>query len=422
MRAAASTADDYATGAARTLGAVLSDATRALEETITTASGQLRAIAGTLDKWAQAAESYSSEAHHIVSQAETHWAEIKRNRRTLATVEDEAREAPENALAYGYRQRALEQEIEQDYVALGTLLGRLHEEDARLAVALLEGHERIGGRRASSVRDLGARALELDPAGDAYFLWVLLDMDADDKKPAGYDYVDLPLFNTDIYGNAIISSTDVSQGRYGDCWFIATLMAVAAQKPEIIKEMITKNEETGMYTVIFYDDDLKPHPIVVDGRLLIDTDGFTYGAGQPEDKVLWPAIAEKALAEYLGGYPQIENDVQSRAIRLITGSDDIHTEWIGLGPVEWFDDDTNATALAQTLADGGIAVASTKHFGLLWGEDSPHDLAASHSYQVVSVYGDTVTVQNPWGTESHDPIQLTWDEFHNYFQGVSWTD
>ncbi len=421
---AATGADTNATEGANLLSGVTSDATLALIPKITEATAELRTIAETLTTWARAADAYADEVGPLAQQADAHRMDIDRNQRSLVAAEDEIRTTAGDAIAYGYRRQALEREIEWDTVALGQILKKLPEAEGRLAQALKQGQDPVGLARPTDIRGFGAYTQELDPTGDAEFLWILLEMGGDNKHPASYGYPrkEMPLFNTDIYGNIIVSSTDVSQGAFGDCWFIATLMSVAAQKPEIIKKMITYDPETKIYTVMFYDKDLKPHPVEVDGKLLLASDGNTYGAGEPEDKVLWPAIAEKALAEYWGGYPNIESDLQSTAMRLITGSDDIHTDWIGLGPAEWFDDDTNATALSQTLTHGGIAVASTKNFGVLWGEENPHDLAGSHSYQVVGVYGDTVVVQNPWGTENHDPITLTWGEFHNYFQGIAWTD
>lgn len=61
------------------------------------------------------------------------------------------------------------------------------------------------------------------------------------------------LFRTDQHGNPIISGnlTNIRQGDAGDCYFLASLMAVAKSSPETIKALVRDNGD-GTYTGRFY--------------------------------------------------------------------------------------------------------------------------------------------------------------------------
>jgi hypothetical protein len=103
--------------------------------------------------------------------------------------------------------------------------------------------------------------------------------------------------------------TDTAQGALGDCFFIASMAAVANANPQAISEAITYDKASGKYTVRFYEEgrggSMKPVYITVDAYL--PTSGarndpaFAGDPGQP----LWPAIMEKAYAQWKGGYDVI---------------------------------------------------------------------------------------------------------------------
>jgi hypothetical protein len=50
-----------------------------------------------------------------------------------------------------------------------------------------------------------------------------------------------------------ISASDVNQGLIGDCWYIASIMAVASAGPDLIERAITTNAN-GSYPVRIFDD------------------------------------------------------------------------------------------------------------------------------------------------------------------------
>src|SRR5690606_40413147 len=51
------------------------------------------------------------------------------------------------------------------------------------------------------------------------------------------------------------SSDLIDQDSLGDCYFVATLAAIAGQTPERIEQAIDYNEDTGNFTVELYNGD-----------------------------------------------------------------------------------------------------------------------------------------------------------------------
>lgn len=50
------------------------------------------------------------------------------------------------------------------------------------------------------------------------------------------------------------TAMDVHQGASGDCWFLASLMAVSAKKELIDKLCVARDEKVGVYGFVFYRD------------------------------------------------------------------------------------------------------------------------------------------------------------------------
>src|SRR5437016_5761467 len=71
------------------------------------------------------------------------------------------------------------------------------------------------------------------------------------------------------------AARDVGQGDLGDCFFLSSLVAVAATRPEVIKRAISKNVD-GSYTVTFQEKTragFRPVPVRVDAELPVDSSG-----------------------------------------------------------------------------------------------------------------------------------------------------
>jgi hypothetical protein len=215
-------------------------------------------------------------------------------------------------------------------------------------------------------------------------------------------------------GGAPVHPNDVAQGALGDCWFMASVMAIAQQHPELIEQMIRRNAN-GSYTVTFRDDDGDPIEITVSDDLPVNPDGDPIFAHEPTEgdmsgdaREVWPMILEKAFALYKGNYDDIESDWPETALDPLTGIDtEVHDT-----------EDVSLSELADVHESGGAALVSSHD-----EEDTPlyedGTLVTNHVYNVSDVDEEagTVTLQNPWGYD-FDPITISYDEFRENFGRV----
>jgi hypothetical protein len=111
---------------------------------------------------------------------------------------------------------------------------------------------------------------------------------------------------------------DVQQGYLGDCYFMASLAAIAKDNPRVLENAIRDNGD-GTYRVRFYDDDGRAHDETVDADFWVNARGrMRYGRSLTRDE-LWPALIEKAYAQWKGGYGAIESGKGKDVFRALMG-------------------------------------------------------------------------------------------------------
>lgn len=124
-----------------------------------------------------------------------------------------------------------------------------------------------------------------------------------------------------------IHPSDIAQGALGDCWFLASLAALA-EYPEMIKQRFVTKEynECGIYEIQCYKNGQ-------DTKVIVD-DYFpcNFRTGRPcyskaKGGELWPLLLEKAWAKLHGSYQQIEAGIPMHALMDLCG---------GLGKVVLF--------------------------------------------------------------------------------------
>lgn len=101
---------------------------------------------------------------------------------------------------------------------------------------------------------------------------------------------------------------DVGQGDLGDCYFLASLAAVAKVAPATIRTAVVDHGD-GTYSVTFHQRShgrVAPITQRVDTRFPANREGHqVFGRGLrdgPNGQELWPAVFEKAFAAWQGGY------------------------------------------------------------------------------------------------------------------------
>jgi Calpain family cysteine protease len=228
-----------------------------------------------------------------------------------------------------------------------------------------------------------------------------------DRPTAGgtYRYTSGALFQNGI------SYSDVDQGAVGDCYFMASLGAVALKNPTAISNMFTDNGD-GTFTVRFFNNGTADY-VTVDRYLpTYNWGGFVYAndsSGMAYDDTrneLWVALAEKA-------YAQIN---ESGWI----GQDNVNT-YAGIGG-GWA-----KLPLEQIM--GHTASANFINMDAMWNAFSAGSSVALHSNgsTEAGVVGNHVyvltgfnyatgryTLYNPWGG-SDGPVELTRAQIVNNF-------
>jgi hypothetical protein len=108
-----------------------------------------------------------------------------------------------------------------------------------------------------------------------------------------------------------IGFNDIKQGAMGNCYFLASLMAIAQKQPNLIKDAIKINGKTGFKVRLFAQtpngDGYESVYIYIDNTFLCDDKGTLHGAKKGDEGELWVMILEKAMAKLLGGYDRIDN-------------------------------------------------------------------------------------------------------------------
>jgi hypothetical protein len=216
-----------------------------------------------------------------------------------------------------------------------------------------------------------------------------------------------------------ISPSDIAQGAIGDCWYMASLMAVAQADPSLLRQAITRNPN-GTYTVRLYDDG-RPVDVTVTPEMVLrdDSPAFSYQHTQEladgsQGYEIWPLVMEKALALHWGDYAAIEGDSPGLGLEVVTGRPSDSSDL----------DDAPSVSELDALLDGGGAVTLAS-FGDgddlpdTYGNASDGGLVTGHAYYVQSVDSEagTVTVVNPWGS-AYDPITLSYAGFQDSFSTI----
>jgi hypothetical protein len=197
-------------------------------------------------------------------------------------------------------------------------------------------------------------------------------------------------FSSDpLFSSAGPLEDDIQQGGIGDCYFLATLAALAKNNPELIRQSIVSLGD-GTFAVQFFNSGGVKTYVRLDGEL-----PTTSWGGQAYDAVgtqsdIWAALMEKAWTYYRddeGSYESINAGLMSDAFTALgLKSQSIYSA-------------SSATSLAQQLqsllaAGDSVTFATNVDTGNLIG---------GHAYTVDHVTTDSngnvtgIVLRNPWG-------------------------
>lgn len=217
-----------------------------------------------------------------------------------------------------------------------------------------------------------------------------------------------------------IAMDDVAQGRLGDCYFVASLAAIAGSNPDAIRRMIKDNGD-GTYTVKFHEGG----EVVVDDQFPMQGGQVAYA--QPGDKnqedgvELWVMLIEKAWAKLKGGYEQI------RGSKVRMKSEDAMEAITGNKTTTIYTSSKDEATLLELLArafDKGLPMTAGVYTQDHFDQETLQKMRskgvhANHAYAIVRVDKNkgTIELYNPWGKDTKRPV-LEMGEFKKYYQSV----
>ncbi|KAF2724260.1 cysteine proteinase [Polychaeton citri CBS 116435] len=251
------------------------------------------------------------------------------------------------------------------------------------------------------------------------------------RFPKAVDKIDAPPWIKrveDIFDNPQFfidgaTATDVHQGSSGDCWFLASLMAVSAKEGLVEDLCVARNEKVGVYGFVFYrdgewvyeviddklflrvgdDDDLnvvrdwgreskEGMSINHDGERLketLQTGGEALYFSHCKSNETWLPLIEKAYAKAHGDYFAIEGGFASEGIEDLTGGVGVVINPEDIMDKDRFWRDQLMQVNRKYLFGGGSKHTSTKGF------------VGGHAYAVLQAWeeGDLklLKLRNPWG-------------------------
>jgi hypothetical protein len=228
-----------------------------------------------------------------------------------------------------------------------------------------------------------------------------------------------------------VSAADVRQRALGDCWFVAGLLAVAGQRPQLIEENLRDNGN-GTVTVTFYRDGA-PVPVTVTTAVPYAprVAWHPFAADGPPEEIAetWGPLYEKAFAQLHGGYAAIEKGGVDEALPQLTGRPAARSQ----------PGDISAGRLRALLEAGYAVTASTgfEMFGVFGVAPGP--LAARHVYAVTAVEPDatdasvrpeatvrpeaadaTVVLRDPRYPGEDSLTRLPWSTLQKHLDYLAW--
>jgi hypothetical protein len=234
------------------------------------------------------------------------------------------------------------------------------------------------------------------------------------REVAGELFVKGPSFTDANYPQ----NNPVNQGQLGDCFYLASLAAIARKSARPIEDMFIDNGD-GTFTVRFYNngDSKSVYFVTVDRQLPTDADGKLVYAGYGKlysdtNNELWVELAEKAYAQVaefgwvkagpaymhgLNAYGAIEGGLPGDAMSDILGRP------------------SNAADVGRTTPWDAIRrfqLGAPVSFGSPENSIDPR-VPSNHAYAMLDydLAGQRIKIFNPWGTDSGEAEAKFWLSF-----------
>lgn len=225
-----------------------------------------------------------------------------------------------------------------------------------------------------------------------------------------------------------IAPSDVSQGMLGDCFFLASLAAVAKFYPSLLAGNISGPDGDGQYSVRFYRKTMFGTFEEVAIRVRpnfpeLGTSGQAAYAKEGDSNEMWVMLYEKAYAQLLGSYGTLNKGGSAEdALEALTGRESSTTSLQGgIFGTERMSANAIRNAIKPILQADRPVVADTHpegDFKNLPKADrdfaQTQQIVGSHSYSVLSCSDSHVRLRNPWGGSGAE-IVISWAQFRTLY-------
>jgi hypothetical protein len=223
------------------------------------------------------------------------------------------------------------------------------------------------------------------------------------------------LGDTELYSTAnpldSIKPDAIKQGMIGDCYFEASLAAVANSNPSLIRDAIQDNHD-GTYTVNF--PGAKAESITV--KAPTEQEMGLYNSSSQDG--IWASVMEKAYGKYRDNHNWIGTYMPQEAadggghpadtMKLLTGQEvattDMRDKTASTEPVI-----EQLEKAFSTNSPRAVTASSMVYWNGFWAGWDSHGntadgIAKGHAFTVIGFHPDgtgsgTVTMRNPWGMQ-----------------------
>lgn len=199
---------------------------------------------------------------------------------------------------------------------------------------------------------------------------------------AGNDNIDTKTNGLGVNFVNGVDETDVDQGGWATCYFLASLSSIAQHHPGFLRDAIKDNKD-GTYRVRFFADG-KPKYVNV------KPDAKAYATSTQRGET-WVSIMEAAYAKLEGGWSAINRGYEWVALEALTG----------VKSSVWDAPNETADGLFGKIKSG-IASGNLVTAGL---HKNQNGLVGGHAYSVLEAYEDKgtkfVVLRNPWARREY---------------------
>lgn len=198
-------------------------------------------------------------------------------------------------------------------------------------------------------------------------------------------------------------AADVKQNKVGDCYFAATMGAVAHANPQWIKDRIHYDDQSGNFDVTLWNGHGWQHIPVTQNDLQTDRDHG--GASWPDPKApMWPSVLESAYAKMHSPSDELgyaldhgigQGGQAHDAMQALTGN-----RGMTINPERvWYTRENIDQEITTALANHQpVTISSSEHGG---------PMVSNHTYIVERVDGTGddayLILRNPWEANPNDP-------------------